>query len=429
MRNIAAHSRGRPRGQVRSGVIWEAAANGNLKKARNMDKYSQLSGSGNCHIIALMSGTSVDAIDGVLVNISGTLLDARVTVLHEARHRWPAELRDRILAAMAPAVTPTAEICRLNVLTARRFAALAGEIASCGKIEHRQIAAIASHGQTLCHLPADSTGADGSTLQIGDISTIAQLSGIPTIGNFRMADMAVGGQGAPLAPFADQLLLTHAQRYRCVQNIGGIGNVTFLPPRGAAEEPIIAFDTGPGNMLMDALAAIFSSGAECCDHAGRRAATGRIIPPLLDELQSHPYFRQPPPKSTGREIFGRQMAEKIVQEYATAKPADMMATAAELTAWSIADAYRLFLPRFPDEVIVCGGGLYNDHLMRRLNHHLFGRGGGAVESIDSFGLPNQSREAICFALLGWAFLKGFAGNLPAATGAHRAVICGQYARP
>ncbi len=381
------------------------------------------------NIIALMSGTSVDSIDGVLVKICGNLPDAAVKVLHMAQRQWPPELRNRLLAAMAPAHVSTAEICDLNILVAREFAALANDIADSGPLCRDQIAAIASHGQTLCHLPPDSHRAFGSTLQLGDVATIAQLAGLATVGNFRTADMAVGGQGAPLVPFADRILLSHASRFRCIQNIGGIANVTFLPPRNAPDSPVIAFDTGPGNMLLDALASIVSKDAVNFDENGRWAASGNVDLALLLKLQAHRFFSRLPPKSTGREDFGRQLAIKLTTENPAIPPENLLATAAELTAWSIADAYRRFLPRFPDDVIVCGGGIYNDDLLGRINRHLFPGGNAALQFVDSFGIPNKAREAVCFAILGWAWLRNFPGNLPEVTGAAKPVLCGQYARP
>ncbi len=380
-------------------------------------------------LIALMSGTSVDSIDGVLVEICGNLPDVAVKVLYIAERQWPRELRARLLGAMAPAVVPTAEICDLNILVAREFAALANNIANSGPLRRDQITAIASHGQTLCHLPPNSNRPVGSTLQIGDIATIAQLTGLATVGNFRTADMAVGGQGAPLVPFADRILLSDAARFRCIQNIGGIANVTFLPPRNAPDSPVMAFDTGPGNMLLDALASILSEETRTFDDQGQWAASGNVDAALLVKLQAHRFFSMSPPKSTGREDFGRQLALQLTAEYPAVPPENLLATAAELTAWSIADAYRRFLPRFPDEVILCGGGMYNDDLVGRLNRHLFPARNAALQFIDSFGIPNKAREAVCFAILGWAWLRNCPGNLPEVTGAVRPVLCGQYARP
>ena len=381
------------------------------------------------HIIALMSGTSVDSIDGVLVEIRGQLPNIAVQVRDFAEQYWPPELRRRLLLAMAPASVATAEICELNILAAREFAALANKLVDRSGLAPAQIQAIASHGQTICHLPPGPDRPTGSTLQIGDISTIAQLTGRPTIGNFRTADMAMGGQGAPLVPLADQILLSHKQLYRCVQNIGGIANVTGLPPTGEHGSRVCAFDTGPGNMLIDALVELLSNNEKRHDEQGRWAARGKVELPLLEELKLHPFFTIAPPKSTGREDFGRQLAERLVAGNPGMPPENLLATVTELTAWSIANAYRCLLPRFPEEVIVCGGGIYNDYLMACLNRHLFPQGESAVKFIDAFGIPNKAREAVCFAILGCAWLQGFPGNLPTVTGAAKGVICGQYAQP
>ena len=230
-------------------------------------------------IIGLMSGTSVDAIDAALVRV-GRRKDGRYTaqVLEHVEVPWAAEERRRLLAVMAPAQTTTQEICELNVVVAQAFAGAAEKLLRRARVKREQIAAIGTHGQTVCHLPRATKLKMGSTFQIGDPSVIATLTGIVTVGNFRPADMAVGGQWAPLVPFADAMLLSDRAKTRCVQNIGGIANVTFLPagnavPRTDAKQ-VIAFDTGPGNMVMDTVVAIATRGRERFDRDGRMAVTG-----------------------------------------------------------------------------------------------------------------------------------------------------------
>ncbi len=415
--------------------------------------------SGKRLFVGLMSGTSVDGIDAALVEV-GRDRSGRYSakVLHHLERAWPKRVRERLLAAMAPGVVGTAEICELNVLVAREFAAAVNEVLGVEALLKTEIAGIGSHGQTVCHLPP-GRGFKGaaSTLQLGDVSVLATLTGITTVGNFRPADMAVGGQGAPLVPWTDDMLLSDRVKTRCVQNIGGIANVTYLPalskvevsgwtvrgPGGEkgpgitrARPPVVAFDTGPGNMLLDAVVSLGTKGRQGFDRNGRLASRGKVMEGLWRELQGHEYFTRKPPKSTGRELFGMQMAKGILKKYARARLEDLAATLTRLTAWSIVDAYLHFLPELPDEVIVCGGGADNPVLMRMLGEELgmlkseFTRPvAPSVRRIDEFGIPNKAKEAASFALLAAATLDGVPANLPSVTGASRAVVMGVVARP
>jgi anhydro-N-acetylmuramic acid kinase len=385
-------------------------------------------------IIGVMSGTSVDAIDAALVKIDGRAGAYRIRVLHHLEHRWPARLFSRLHSVMAPAQTTTQEICLLNFLVAREFAVAVEKILVHSRISRNRITALASHGQTVCHLPRGKAGG-GATLQLGDVSVLAALTGIPTVGNFRTADMAAGGQGAPLVPFADAILLSHPTKARCIQNIGGIANVTYLPagkPGPGSFPRVIAFDTGPGNMLLDAIAFQSTRGARRFDKNGRLAAAGRLDSRLLRRLQRHPYFSRKPPKSTGREDFGIVSATRLYLSIQKQKSSvkgwdnDLLHTATRLTAWSIADAYRRFLPRMPDEVILCGGGADNPVLVGMLQEELRGV---RLRRIDALGIPNKAKEAASFAVLGAATLDGVPGNVMAVTGAARPVILGEIADP
>jgi anhydro-N-acetylmuramic acid kinase len=399
-------------------------------------------GVGTRLFVGLMSGTSVDGVDAALVEVTGKeegRYGARV-VAH-VEHSWPKKVRERLLGVMAPAAAGTAEICELNVVVAKEFARAAEKVLDVAAVHKGEVAAIGSHGQTVCHLPAKGKGAKwgmGSTLQLGDVSVIATLTGITTVGNFRPADMAVGGQGAPLVPWTDDALLADDTKARCVQNIGGIANVTYLPPRESAAADgrnVIAFDTGPGNMLLDAVVSLGTRGRQRFDRGGRLAAKGELLPGLWRELQGHAYFGQKPPKSTGRELFGVQMAREILKKHRRARLEDIAHTLTRLTAWSIVDAYLHFLPELPDEVIVCGGGADNPTLMRMLGEEL-----GVLRSdftrpepprlrrIAEFGIPNKAKEAASFALLAAATLDGVPANLPSVTGAGRGVVLGVVAR-
>ncbi len=378
--------------------------------------------------IGLMSGTSVDGIDAALVRLHGAADALKATVLAHHQQSWPASLRMRLLAVMAPARVPVAEICDLNMLTAREFAGAANKLLKKAGVKRQNIIAIGSHGQTVCHLPPVTRRDVGSTLQIGDNTVIATLTGIVTVGNFRCADMAVGGQGAPLVPLVDKLLLTHNQRTRCVQNLGGIGNVTFLPPRNSNEN-VIAFDTGPGNMLIDALTTLSTGGKLPFDPNGRLAAAGQVHPRMLRQLQDFAYFQLPPPKTTGRELFGEPLARKLRKDFRTVRCADLLATATELTAWSIAESYRKFLPRMPQEVILCGGGVENRFLMSRIAAWLGLQGCHRISTIADYGVLNQSKEALAFAVLAALTLQHLPGNLPTATGAQMPAVLGSISDP
>jgi len=416
-------------------------------------------------IIGLMSGTSVDGIDAAVVRFRGGLTRKMGPLSFElvglSALRWPRKLRARLLAVMAPADATTQEICTLNALVSHEFARAALHAARAAGLGAGDIAAIACHGQTICHLPPAPTRSSsppprkpGSTLQLGDPSIIATLTGITTVGNFRPADMTLGGQGAPLVPFADAVLLTHATNTRCVQNIGGIANVTYLPPHSpnasvplgfSAIPSILAFDTGPGNMLMDALVSLSTDGRLTYDRGGRMAAAGTLDAGLFAQLRGHPYFSRRPPKSTGREEFGMCLARSILGRNLPARGrqreshiADLATTATHLTAWSIVDAYLSYLPTLPDEVILCGGGADNPFLVSLIQRYLNAAQPphsialGRIDEVrcgKSGAIPNKAKEALSFALLGLATLDHVPSSVPSVTGASRPAVLGVIARP
>ena len=396
--------------------------------------------------IGLMSGTSVDAIDAALVRITTVATETGVDlvnrhrkrfaasrtvpnpltpryaakVLHHITHPWPKSLRNRLLAIMAPAQATTEELCQLNTLVAHHFAAATEKLLKQSHTHRTNITALASHGQTVCHLPQSKIP---STLQLGDPSVLATLTRITTIANFRPADIALGGQGAPLVPFADAALFTHPTKTRAVQNIGGIANVTYL-----TTDSVLAFDTGPGNMLLDATISLATNSKHHYDKNGRLAAKGSLDMQLFRELQAHPYFTRRPPKSTGREDFGEQLAKQIEnRKSGGGKIENLLHTLTRLTAWSIADAYLHFLPQLPDEVILCGGGADNPTLTRMLTEELASLNSPIIKRIDDFGIPNKSKEAASFAILAAATLDGIPANLPSVTGASRPTLLGTIA--
>lgn len=370
-------------------------------------------------VVGLMSGTSADGIDAALLEIQGAPPRLTWKVLKHVHQPHPPALRDEIFACFDPQTGAVDRLCALNFALGRAFADAALAVIAAAGRKPEDVDLIGSHGQTLWHIP---TGAQASTLQLGEPAVIAERAGIPVIANFRVRDMAAGGQGAPLVAYVDALLFSHPERTRALQNIGGIANVTYLPPAGAGGQPF-AFDTGPGNMLIDDAARRATGGALAYDRDGQIAARGAVHAGLLAELTADPYLSMQPPKTTGREWFGSQYGERTWQRSLSLglAPEDIVATLTEFTALSIARAYRDFLPAMPDEVIVSGGGARNPILMARLAQHLHG---ARVTDSSGCGMDIEAKEAAAFAVLAYESYHHRPGNLPAATGAARPVILG-----
>ncbi|MCL6754443.1 anhydro-N-acetylmuramic acid kinase [Nostoc sp. CCCryo 231-06] len=396
-------------------------------------------------VIGLISGTSVDGIDAALVEISGTELDLKIELLAGATYPYPAELRERILAVGAGVAISMAELAEIDDAIAIVFAQAAQNI----QIGHQPATLIGSHGQTVYHRPpADreignkttphsplpSTDAInrvsahsplGYSLQLGRGELIAHITGITTVSNFRVADIAIGGHGAPLVPRVDAYLLSHPEEGRCIQNIGGIGNVAYIPPRhGDWLSKIRAWDTGPGNSLLDLAVEHLSAGAKTYDENGNWAASGTPCDPLVEEWLDQDYFHLPPPKSTGRELFGVAYLHECLKDAQAYQlsAAELLATLTELTAASIVHSYRTFLPEMPQRVLLCGGGSRNLYLKRRLELLLPSI---PVSTTDEVGLSADFKEAIAFAVLAYWRLLGIPGNLPTATGAPQEVLLGE----
>ena len=383
-------------------------------------------------VIGLMSGTSADGIDAVLMEIAGAppVLDWRLIQHVSLPH--PAGLKDEIFACFRPESGSVDRLCTLNFALGRVFAQASLACIEAAGMKPAEIDLIGSHGQTLWHDPA---GAIPSTLQLGEPAVIAEMTGIPVVSNFRTRDVAAGGQGAPLVAYVDQLLFSHPTRNRAIQNIGGIANVTYLPAhdtpqnnrqkstRPLADDTVLAFDTGPGNMLIDDMVRRATAGAQAYDQDGQMAAQGQLDEELLAELLAEPYLALAPPKTTGRELFGSQFGAKIwrLAQERQLSHNDIIATCSALTAFSIRDAYRQFLPHFPDEVIVSGGGARNKSLMALLQSLLHP---AKVFISDDFGLQVEAKEAVAFAILAYESWHRRPGNQPSATGAKRAVVLG-----
>ncbi|MFN6470837.1 MAG: anhydro-N-acetylmuramic acid kinase [Nostoc sp. SerVER01] len=395
-------------------------------------------------VIGLISGTSVDGIDAALVEISGQELDLKIELLAGETYPYPAELRERILALCAGAAISMAELALIDDAIAFSFAQAAQNIQN----GHQAANLIGSHGQTVYHRPVGKWGMGngewgigkkntpysplptphsplGYSLQLGRGALIAHLTGITTVSNFRAADIAIGGHGAPLVPRVDAYLLSHPQEGRCIQNIGGIGNVAYVPPRyGDWLSKIRAWDTGPGNSLLDLAVQHLSAGAKTYDEDGNWAASGTPCYPLVDQWLRQEYFHLPPPKSTGRELFGVTYLEQCLKDAQAYQlnSADILATLTELTAASIAHSYQTFLPEMPQCVMLCGGGSRNLYLKQRLQLLLASI---PVLTTDEVGLSADFKEAIAFAVLAYWRHLGIPGNLPTATGAPGEVLLGE----
>ena len=382
-------------------------------------------------VVGLMSGTSVDGVDAALVEITGHGDAARVQLLAFDSFPFPAELRARVFRLFNPREARVDAICQLDFLLGELFAAAVERLLRDHNVERDDVDLVASAGQTIWHDPEpvvikdtadwlDHELVTRSTFAIGQSAVIAERTGITTVGDLRVRDVAAGGQGAPLIAYADWVLLRDAKLGRCVQNIGGIGNVTYLPPSSTPEE-VVAFDTGPGNMVIDALAEVASEGTLKFDKGGELGAKGTVNGALLEAWLDDPYFRRKPPKTTGREHFGVQFARRILTESQGVPIEDLIATATALTAESIARAYRDFIaPRGPiDEVVVGGGGAQNPTLMRMLRERM---NGARLMSHEDLGIDSKAKEAIALAIIANDAVAGLNTNIPGATGGRPTVL-------
>lgn len=382
-------------------------------------------------VVGLMSGTSVDAIDAVLVDIEGNGRRAAVELLGFESYPFPPSVRSRIFKLFDPQLARVDQICNLDFIIGELFAEAALKLIEGAKVSREEIDLVGCAGQTIWHDPEpiiERPALDWlpeqietrSTFAIGQSAVIAERTGIMTIGDLRVRDVAAGGHGAPLVAYADWVLLRSEEKGRCVQNIGGIGNVTYLPP-ACGLESVFAFDTGPGNMVIDALAEVASGGRLKYDKDGAIAASGRIQTTLLETWLSDPYFKRKPPKTTGREHFGVQFARRILTEAQGVPLEDLVATATALTAQSIADAYEQHvLPiGVVDEVIIGGGGAMNPTLLSMLRQML---GGVRILRHEDFGIDSKAKEALAIAIIANDSLSGLETNVKGATGGKPTVL-------
>jgi anhydro-N-acetylmuramic acid kinase len=379
-------------------------------------------------VAGLMSGTSLDGIDAVLVRVEGNGLKTRFEQLAYAEFPFPPGLRSLLLKNSIPSTSRVDDIARLNFLLAELYADAVTGLARRSGISMRKIHLIGSHGQTLQHLPRAHRMFGSSiraTLQIGDPSVLAALTGIPTVGDFRVADMAVGGQGAPLVPYFDWLVFRSTRYNRLLLNIGGIANITVLP-RGCAPEDVKAFDTGPGNIVVDSLMHEFYG--KPFDYGGKIASRGSVSFDLFSRMVQHPYLRMRPPKSTGREEFGKEYVNDLLRMAKPYDREDIVATVSQFTAFGVYDGYKRFVRKKMkvDELIVSGGGVRNHFFLDELRRYF---SGVRVRLIDEFGVSSDAKEALCFAILANEAIAGNPANLPAVTGADRRVVLGKICIP
>ena len=419
-------------------------------------------------VIGLMSGTSADGIDACLVEISGNGLHTRINVLVSETYPYDETTRTAILDTCNPETGTVDKVCQLNFHLGKLFANAAKSIANKAQIAIQDIDLIGSHGQTIYHLPNPETisktgvrsqkledrrqksevGSNESnsntvdidafkkemwdlphirsTLQIGEPSVIAQETGVTTVADFRPRDMAAGGQGAPLVPYVDFLLFRDKEKGRALQNIGGIANVTVLP-KNCGINDVIAFDTGPGNMIIDRITELVTNTTQHFDEGGKLAARGSVNDAILSSLLAHPYLSKPPPKTTGREEFGISFADNLYKDgtHSGIKDLDILATVTAFTARSIADSYKHWiLHKHPlPEIILSGGGSHNDTLIKFLRQYL--EPSIQIHTINKFGISPNTKEALAFAIMANETISGNPNNIPNATGAREAVIMGK----
>ncbi|UCD84874.1 MAG: anhydro-N-acetylmuramic acid kinase [Deltaproteobacteria bacterium] len=379
-------------------------------------------------VIGLMSGTSADGIDAALTEIRGEGLKTKIKLIAFETYSFPRKVRKMILNASDPKTARIDQICHLNFYLGELFAEAARAVAKKAGLGIREVDLIGSHGQTIHHLPREKREGGykiRSTLQIGEPSIIAERTGVATVADFRPRDIAAGGEGAPLSPYLHYLLFSNNKKGLAVQNLGGISNITFIPARAGIKD-ILAFDNGPGNMLIDGVVERLTQGRSRYDKYGRRAAKGKVNSGLLKQLLKHPFIHQPPPKSTGREQFGARLIDDIIKSAGRKKIpiTDLMATITAFTAHCIGISLEKFiLPRYQlVEMIVGGGGVGNPVLMSMLKERLKPL---RISTFEDYRLDSDAIEAIAFALLAYETIQSRPGNIPAATGATGSVILGK----
>jgi anhydro-N-acetylmuramic acid kinase len=374
--------------------------------------------------IGLLSGTSVDGIDAVLLKLYGAGVKTRIKVLDFATYKIPGNVKAAVMKNSSVRTARIDEICRLNAILGKLFADSAIKICRKNRIKPSQVDFIGSHGQTIHHLPKHEKFLgfrQKSTIQIGDPSVIANLTGITTVGDFRMADCSVDGDGAPLVPYLDYILFTSKTLNRALLNIGGISNITILP-KNCMKSDVLAFDTGPGNMLIDGIAnRLFH---KPFDKSGVFAKKGRINIPLMNWLRNDKYYREKPPKSTGREHYNERFLTRLLKISKGISNFDIISTVTEFTVYSIWYNYeKYFKGRTKiDELIISGGGAKNSIIVNGLRDYFKGV---KIKHINQSGITIDNKEAVLFAVLANECMAGNSANMPSVTGAKRSAVLGK----
>jgi anhydro-N-acetylmuramic acid kinase len=382
------------------------------------------------HLVAgLMSGTSVDAVDAALVEFTGHGLESRWRLVAYRETPFAPELKAEILQVASASSSPPERLMRLDAALGEVYAAAVLELCAAASVPPERLDAVGCHGQTVRHVPRAASAGQALTLQLGSAAVLAERTGVLVVSNFRARDTVAGGEGAPLVPLADWWLFRSTTESRGLLNLGGIANLTVLPSSSAGDpEPrtLLAFDTGPGNLVLDELMSLLSGGRERRDDGGARAGSGTPSRSLLDELLADPFFELKPPRSTGREHFGVAYAERLLEiagSMGLPEP-DVLATAVELTAAAVAIGVERFVTPTTrlDAAYLSGGGAKNRALVAALERRLSPI---PVRSVASLGLDPDSKEAVAFAFLAHQTLCGRPGNVPSATGAGSAAVLGQ----
>ena len=375
--------------------------------------------------VGLMSGTSLDGVDTVLCEISGQDESTRVKQLYFKTYDIPESLRTKIRKCCSRELIPVDLICSLNFELGYLFADAVKSLCKDANVKLEDLSFIASHGQTIFHIPKAYDDYVPSTLQIGEAAIIANECKTKVISNFRVMDMAVGGEGAPLVPYSETLLYSEENQAVALQNIGGIGNVTVLPKKGDTKK-VIAFDTGPGNMMIDEAVRTFYG--KKYDTDGYYARQGNLIPSLAEELKEHPYFNLEIPKTTGREMFGEHFTKSILEKYHSCEPNDLIHTFTWFTAYSIAYHYKKYLisEYGLKKCIIGGGGAYNSYLLELIRNEI---PEVTVMTQEEHGFSSEAKEALAFVILGNQTYHRSPSNVPSATGAKKSVILGQITYP
>ncbi|HUV05478.1 MAG TPA: anhydro-N-acetylmuramic acid kinase [Armatimonadota bacterium] len=375
-------------------------------------------------VVGLVSGASADGIDAALAQIKGSGPQAQIRLDAYRRYPYSAKMREAVTRALKPEESRVSDVAALDFALGELFAAAAVDVVRSAGVELSEIDLIGSHGQTVWHSP-EQVEIGGmwsvSNLQIGEPSVIAERTGITVVADFRTADMAAGGRGAPLVPYADFVLFASANRNRAVQHVGDVGDVTYIPTGGKLDE-IMAFDTGPGNLPIDVIVTRLTNGRLTYDAGGSLAQAGKPDRVILGQLTRHPFLEKRPPKETAREEFGLQFAEQLLSQWPNVSLENLAATVTAFIAQSIRRNYERWLPKLPDDIIVGGSGARNPALTRTLTE-AFPR--TKLFTYEDFGIGNDAKEALAFALLASEAIYNEPANVPAVTGAEKRVVLGK----